>query len=137
MEQLLKALDNDNNEYLLQLNNEKIKQIKYEIISELDLEPELFKEFITKLREYKYCDEINDFRNGGHIRWIPLKDPENVHLSSPCVFCETKITDQGIVIVCKNFARKHYHLKMDECLFFQKLNNQELVMLSALDYLSK
>jgi len=137
MEQLLKALDNDQNEYLLHLNTQKIKQMKYDILRELDLEPELFNEIMTKLKEYKYCDEINDFRQGSHIRWIPLKDPENVHLSTPCMFCETKIEDSGVVIICKNFARKHYHLKMDECMFFQKLANQELVMLSALDYLSK
>jgi len=40
-------------------------------------------------------------------------------------------------IVVKNFAGKHYQTKMDECLLFQKMTGQELVLLAALDHLSK
>ncbi len=32
---------------------------------------------------------------------------------------------------------KHFQIKMDESLIFQKLTQQELVLLNALDHLSK
>ena len=39
------------------------------------------------------------------------------------------------MIVCKNFMHRHYTFKMDECLVFQKLTDQEKILLSALDHL--
>jgi hypothetical protein len=32
---------------------------------------------------------------------------------------------------------RHYRFKMDECLIFQKLSSQEMIILSALDHLDK
>jgi hypothetical protein len=32
---------------------------------------------------------------------------------------------------------RHYRFKMDECLIFQKLTSQEMIILSALDHLDK
>jgi hypothetical protein len=51
------------------------------------------------------------------------------------ILCDIKITDNGILIVCKNFLHRHYTFKMDECLIFKKLSNQEKILLNALDYL--
>ena len=66
-------------------------------------------------------------------------NPENIHLTKGAMFCEIKITDNGVFIVCKNigYTTKHFQIKMDECLVFQKLTSQEQVLLSALDHLSK
>jgi hypothetical protein len=49
------------------------------------------------------------------------------------------VKEDGVYITCKNygFNRKHYQIKLDENLIFQKLTEQELVLLSALDHLSK
>ena len=53
--------------------------------------------------------------------------------------CEIKITDDGVFCVCKNFGfpARHFRLSMDKNLIFQKLTTQEIVLLSALDHLSK
>jgi hypothetical protein len=136
VEQLLKALDNDENEHLINMTSEKLNNMKREILTEIQLSHQEVAEYMQKLREYKYIDEMNHIRHGSFIRWIPISDPENIHLTSGGIICDIKIADTGVNLVCKNFARKHYQIKMDECLVFQKLSGQEQVLLSALDHLA-
>jgi hypothetical protein len=136
VEQLVKALDNDENEHLINMTSEKLNNMKREILTEIQLSPKEVAEYMQKLKEYKYIDEMNHIRHGSFIRWIPISDPENIHLASGGIICDIKITDTGVHLVCKNFARKHYQIKMDECLVFQKLSGQEQVLLSALDHLA-
>ena len=136
VEQLLKALDNDENEHLINMTSEKLNNMKREILNEIQLSPQEVAEYMQKLREYKYIDEMNHIRHGSFIRWIPISDPENIHLTSGGIICDIKIADTGVHLVCKNFAKKHYQIKMDECLVFQKLSGQEQVLLAALDHLA-
>jgi hypothetical protein len=134
---LIKALDNENNSKLMNLTTEKINQMKLEILKELQLPSDILKNYYQKLRYYRYVDEINDLDVGAFIRWIPIADPENIYLTAGALICEVKITDSGMQVVCKNFAKKCFQLKMDECLIFQKMSSQEQVILSALDHLAK
>ena len=136
VEQLLKALDNDENEHLINMTSEKLNNMKREILTEIQLSPQEVAEYMQKLKEYKYIDEMNHIRHGSFIRWIPISDPENIHLTSGGIICDIKIADSGVHLVCKNFAKKHYQIKMDECLVFQKLSGQEQVLLAALDHLA-
>ena len=136
VEQLVKALDNDENEHLINMTTEKLNNMKREILTEIQLSPQEVAEYMQKLREYKYIDEMNHIRHGSFIRWIPISDPENIHLTSGGIICDIKIADTGVHLVCKNFAKKHYQIKMDECLVFQKLSGQEQVLLAALDHLA-
>jgi hypothetical protein len=50
-----------------------------------------------------------------------------------------KITDDGVFCVCKNFGfpSRHFQIAMDKNLIFQKLTEQEMILLSALDHLAK
>ena len=134
---LLKALDNDANENIINMSYKKIKEMTHNMLTELELETTIFKNYLTKLKQYRYIDELNDLKIGAFIRWIPLADPENIHLTQGGIICDIKITDKGIALVCKNFAHKHYHLNPDELMIFQKLSGQEQVLLAALDYLEK
>jgi len=136
---LLKALDDESNEQLFNLTTKKILEMNLEVLKELQLDRTETLIILKKLKEYKYVDEMNDLKYGTYLRWISLNDLENIHLTKGAVFCELKITDNGVFIVCKNFgySTKHFQIKMDECLVFQKLTPQELVLLSALDHLSK
>jgi len=136
---LLKALDDDSNENLLNFTSDKIKEMNLNIIKELQLPRKDTLDIMNKLRDYKYVDEINELKYGAYIRWIPIEDPTNIHLTKGALFCEMKITDDGVFCVCKNFGfnMRHFQLSMDKNLIFQRLTDQELVLLSALDHLSK
>jgi len=129
------ALDNDDNESIMNLTTKKILEMNYKILKELHLEKETTLAYLKKLKDYRYIDEIKDLRYGGFVKWIPIIDPTNLPLHYSGIICEIKITDEGMFIVCKNFMHRYYTFKMEECLIFQKLSQQEQVILSALDHL--
>jgi hypothetical protein len=136
---LLKALDDDSNETLLKFTSDKIKEMNLNIVKELQLHRKETLDIMKKLQDYKYVDEMNELKYGAYIRWIPIEDPTNIYLTKGALFCEMKITDDGVFCVCKNYGynSRHFQLSMDKNLIFQKLTDQELVLLSALDHLSK
>ena len=122
---LSKALDNKKNEILLSLTSEKITEMNLKIINGLLLPEVTAIDYMKKLNEYRYVDEINDLKHGSYIRWINITDPNNLPLSRGSTICDIKITDTGTLINCKNaFGRSHFHIKMDECLIFQKLTDE-------------
>jgi hypothetical protein len=89
-----------------------------------------------KLSEYRYCTDMSDLQYGYYIRWIPLKDPENLYLTNGGILCDMKIVNDQIQIICKNFRNRFFQFKFDETVIFQKISPQEKVILSVLDYLN-
>jgi hypothetical protein len=136
---LLKALDDNTNESLMNFTTKKLREMILKILKELQLPRNETLDLMKKLKDYKYVDEMKDLKYGTYLRWIPIDDPENIHLTKGALFCEMKVKEDGVYIVCKNYGynRKHFQIKLDENLIFQKLTEQELVLLSALDHLSK
>jgi hypothetical protein len=134
---LLKSLDNENNESMSNLSSKKIKALKNDYLQQLQLSREKLKDFHNKLKEYKYVDDLTTIQYGRYIRWINLNDPTNIKLTTGAIIIDIKILEDGIHLVCKNFRNRKFQIKIDECFIFQKLTDQEKVILSALDYLEK
>lgn len=134
---LMSALDNQNNENIMNLTSKKIMEMNLNIINELHLDKSTTLNYLKKLQGYRYIDELHDLKHGGFIRWIPITDPNYLPLHHCGIICDIKITDNGIIITSKNFMHRHYTFKMDECLIFQKLTSQEKVIIAALDHLQK
>jgi len=139
VQKLLKALDDESNETLFNFTTDKIREMNLNILKELHLTKKETVDMYNKLKDYKYVDEMNDLKYGTYLRWIPIEEPNNIHLTKGALFCEMKITDNGVFCVCKNFGYpvRHFQLSMDKNLIFQKLTEQEQVLLSALNHLAK
>jgi hypothetical protein len=139
VQKLLQALDDESNETLFNFTTDKIREMTLNILKELHLPKKDTIDIYNKLKDYKYVDEMNDLKYGTYVRWIPIEDPTNIHLTKGALFCEMKITDDGVFCVCKNFGfpSRHFQIAMDKNLIFQKLTEQEMVLLSALDHLAK
>ena len=135
MSKLTKALDNVNNDNIMNLTTRKLMELNLKILKELMLDNETLINYLRKLKGYKYVDEIGDLKQGSFIKWIRITDPNNLVLNQCGLICDIKITDDDVIIICKNFMHRHYTFKMDEVLIFQKLSDQEMVIISALDHL--
>jgi hypothetical protein len=135
MNKLTKALDNVNNDNIMNLTTRKLMELNLKILKELMLDNETLISYLRKLKGYKYVDEIGDLKQGAFIKWIRITDPNNLVLNQCGLVCDIKITDDDVIIICKNFMHRHYTFKMDEVLIFQKLSDQEMVIISALDHL--
>ena len=137
IEKLINSLDNEENNSLIKLDNQKIKAVKNGILQKLHFKKEDIKILLKKLKEYRFVDEIDDLHYGHYIRWINMKNPSNLKLTNGGIVCDIKIVNDSVLITCKNAINNLFCLKMDECLIFQKINKNEKVLLSVLDYLNK
>lgn len=134
---LQKALDNENNSSIMNLNSKKIKSIKNDYLQKLLLSRDKLKEYHHKLKEYRYVDDLSDIQYGRYIRWINLKNPDNIKLTNGGIILDIKILETGIHLVCKNNMNQRFQIKIDENIIFQKLSDQEKILIAALDYLDK
>lgn len=137
VETLLKAVHNEDNKKLMSTSFSDLKTIKNDILQQLQLTGDEMKEVHKKLKDYRYVDEIADLKFGSYIRYISICDPENMILAKGGVLCDIIINDEGVNLTFKNFMHQHFQIKMQECLLFQKLSNEEKVLLSAIEYLNK
>lgn len=145
MEKLVKALDNDNNQNIVdnELDYKKINQAKNDILQQLQLNRDSLKIMHKQLKAYRYIDSMEEVRYGSYIRWIKLNNPEDIKLTNGGIVVDIKVfkyEEEGIDevhLVCRNRMNRLFQIKLNENIVFQKLNDQEQVLLSAMEYLNK
>lgn len=137
MQFLNHSLNNDNNESINNLTSELIKERKETILNELPITKKELVNLTKKLKGYRYVEELQELHIGCYIRWIKLKNSEDeIKLTNGALLCDIKIED-NILLVCKNNMNRIFNVNMSENLIFQKLTDQEKIILYAIDYLSK
>ena len=136
-ESFLNALENESNASIMSLTTPAIKTHKMNALQQLQRPRGKLKEYHRKLKHYRYIRGMHDLQFGHYIRWIPLKDPDKIMLTNGAHICDMKIIDNQLHIVCKNGLHKFFQIKYDEHVIFQKLSEQERIILGVLDYLEK
>jgi len=137
IELLEEALENDDNLNIINTNIQEIKQKKNEILQELGLDRNDLKSFHKKLNGYMYIDNIKDLKYGRNIRWINLNKITNIKITNGAVLCDIKIHDKGIALILKSFNTTFITLYLNENVIFQKISDEEKILLKAVDYLHK
>ena len=133
---LEKAMENENNATVSTLNTRKIGAEKMRQLMQLGLDSSVLADYVYKLRDYRYVDDLNGLTHGAYIRWIDLKKPERLCLARGAIICDIKIGQKGVSLLCKTQPNPAiFHVNMDEVVVFQRLSQQERVILSAMDYL--
>ena len=136
VDELLKAVTNETNEIMMSASFEKIENDKLEVfIKELELSKEVTADFMKRLNDYMFIDNVNEIKYGSYIRWISLKKPGIVKLTSGGFVCDIKKnkSEDDIIIFCKNRMNMVFQLKMSETFIFQKLTGQEKTILNAVE----
>ena len=131
------ALENDTNLNIINTNIQEIKTKKNEILQELGLKRDDLKSFHKKLNGYMYVDAISDLKYGRNIRWINLKQLDPIKITNGSILCDIKIGAKGIALVLKGYNAIFNTLYFNENIIFQKINDEEKIILKAVDYLSK
>lgn len=88
---------------------------------------------LKKLTGYRYIDEVNDLLRGRHVKWMKLTKQKNT-LTGGGIVMNIKFLDNGVHILCNNGSRFTQY-KFDDCITFQKLSQQEELILMANEYL--
>ena len=134
---LEEALQNDNNLSIINTNIQDIKGHKNNILQQLGVKKTDLKIFHSKLKDYRYIDNIKDLNYGNNIRWISLKNVDNVKITNGAVLCDIKILNKGVSLSLKTYNNKYLTIYLNENLIFQKISDQERILLKAIDYLNK
>jgi hypothetical protein len=133
---LEKALENENNASISSLTTRKIVAEKMRQLQQLGFNPAVLADYAHKLRDYRHVDDLNGLMHGAYIRWIDLKDPDKLALARGAIICDIKIGQKGVHLLCKTHpSPAMFHVIMDEVVIFQRLSQQERVILAAMDYL--
>lgn len=128
------SFEDERNEDLSDLTFSKIKSIKNNILQKLQLDKETLKDYHSKLKNYRYIDEINELKYGNFIRSINLNKEslDEIKLNNGGFLIDIKPTNDGIILTLRNRRNNIYSLKMNENIIFQKLNEQEEIILTIL-----
>lgn len=121
---LLQNIDNNDN-----INNETISSIASTIYKSLtmnNISNDLIYKFCDKLKDYKYVDELYELKKGKYVRWI-----RGNNLTNGGIVTDIIINEDYITITCKNSINRFTTYKWDDCLTYQKLNTEELLILIA------
>lgn len=131
------ALENENNESILDLTKEKIMKEKNDILQRLQLSKTELKELHKKLKGYRVIINVNDIVIGNYMRWINISNPENIKLTNGGIIVDIKDIKETYMIVCKNNMNRIFQIDFNKNIIFQKINPQENIILNVLDYLNK
>ena len=149
IEALLKTIENVDTDYL---GNRTLSDISSEIIEclkDIHLSEDSIVEYCAKLKEYRAIDQIYQLHKGKHVRWIRIPsrlldsyiEPNkpntllNAEIPRPIltnggIVVDIKFTNNGTQILCKN-KNRFVQYKFDDCLTFQRLTNDEQLLLSC------
>ena len=134
-----KVLENPNNDNIINLSHSSIKQSKNKILQQLFKDKSLLINYHKKLKDYRYIRYLNEINIGSFIKYISLKDPENIILKNGGYVIDIiKHNNNDYNIKIKMYFRKKYRIfeiKFDEVFIFQKLSVQEKMLLEIIDYI--
>ena len=133
----LHALENESNSSIINLTTNKIKTFKNNILQKIGLDRATLKTMHKKLKDYRYISDLSDLKYGEYIRWIPLKDVTKIYLTKGANYCDYKVVNNMLHLVCKSNFGKIFQIKFDEVELFQKLSKQEKILLNVIQLLNK
>ena len=126
IDEILDSAENVDVEYI---GNHSLQTISKEVVDHLKQHSDesLMGKYTNSLLNYRLIDEVYHIHKGKHVRWL-----RNGKLTNGGIVVDVQFTDNGTQILCKTnnkFIRYHF----DECTTFQKLTDDELLILQLKD----
>ena len=130
LQDILKTIENSD---LSDSSYGSIKQENNNILQKLHFKN--IKNTLDKLKYYKYCNKISDLRYGSYIRYIKVDTDKEFKLEKGGFIIKTNIINNDIIITCKNTMNLIFNIYFSKSVIFQKLSNDEIIILDAIKYL--
>lgn len=135
IDEIIQELDEKN---LLYLTSGKIKELKNHVLQKLYLSREEILHYHKVLKDYRHVDEVDEIKIGGYIRWFNLNKIDNLKLTNGGFVVDMSNWKEDVLILCKNAKNnKRFSLLLSQCFLFQKISDQEKILIKIIDYASK
>ena len=149
LESLMQMIENEERKHNnISIDYTSILRDKVNILTDIGLSAENINLINRKLVLYRYIDDINLLAVGSYIRWIPIKSldvsgkkhknskyVEHYKLTNGGIIINITIVNDIICIKCKNTINTVFSITADQNIIFQKINQQEHIILTAMKYL--
>ena len=122
-------LESTKHDYLENETPESIIQSVFENLVTLPISKETLSEYCHKLVEYRFVDELYQLHKGKHVRWIRLNAPNKLLVGGTVV--DVRFMDDGVNVLCRLHGGKFMQYRFDQCVTFQKLTDDEQLILSV------
>ena len=136
VEYLKESIENPNNKSILELTTKKIKERKEEILNELPTNKTTKNALKKKLKEYRYIDELQELHIGAYIRWIKFDTNDTISITNGAILTDV-LFENNIQLLVRNNMNRFFKINFNDNLIFQKLTNQEKIILFAIDNIDK
>jgi hypothetical protein len=117
------AVDNEDNENITSHTYASLEKCKRGILEEL----------------FECSDEVTSILEklpGCHVRWIRTTGGSTARLTNGGFLLDVSLRENGVHIRCRNGCNRIFQLKIDDVFVFQKLTDQERVILSMIDIIN-
>ena len=104
-----------------------------EVIKSLDIPKEEINNYLSKLAWYRYIDDLYQLNRGRFIRWFD----KNNQLKNGAIVSELLFNNNGTSVLCKNANHRYFQINFDNNTIFQKLSNDEELLLMAYEFSKK
>jgi hypothetical protein len=134
---ILSAMNKTENSTIANLTLKKIAARRHEILSSLNLTPEKMAEFERKLVMYRVIESPHDLKHNQLIRWIPMRSLETrPYLTlGGTLFRVRENVEEGVhVVTIRNVKRFVFNIKFEVNVVFQRLSQDEMLILRAVEY---
>ena len=141
IDELLNAIENDSTDYLENKTLHSISNEIFNTINTFECSEERKKDLCEKLIDYRLVNEIYELHKGKPIKAIKLNHSNETtyqpKISIVGFALDIKFLDNGTHILCLNYARRLLQYKFDNYLTFQKLSDDERLILMAYEHIQK
>lgn len=113
-------------------NKLSIAKEKNDILQLLQNPPDILKQLHTKLKKYRYIDNLNYLDIGKYIRWINISESKSKLNNGGFLSNIIEDNNNDIYLRLINSYKQLFTIKMDECIVFQLLTDAELLIINTL-----
>jgi hypothetical protein len=134
---ILSAMTKTENSTIANMTLKKIAARRHEVLSTMNLTPEKMAEFERKLQMYRVIETPDELKHNQLIRWIPLRSLETrpyITLGG-CLFRVRYNEEESLhIVTIRNVKRFVFNIKFELNAVFQRLSQEELLILHAVEY---
>jgi hypothetical protein len=134
---ILSAMNKAENNTIANMTMKKITARRHEILSSLNLTTEKMEEFERKLHMYRVIENPWDLKHNQLIRWIPLRSLEvrpYVTLGGTLFRVRENTEEKMHIVTMRNIKKFVYNIRFELNVVFQRLSQEELLILRAVEY---
>lgn len=135
------ALAGGGNDFLLERTSASIRAATRAALTSLYVPASTLDQMCFKLRDYRLVDDPAELKHGQFLRWVCLNNTPLVlarggmlcEIRSACTWRSEPTLPCMTLVVKSTFNNAHWQISVGECLLFQRLSDQERIVIAASD----